>query len=245
MPKVALRGWKGSTMNNNEYANCRMIGSSHQMHQGHLLHGVCEEVWSQSLEQPRIAPMLRVLRLLPQQAHSSRRFFLYYDLLFLDLALERVAGLRRLLQALDHCLYRWTSLLTAEIERTPRKALEAYFQQLLLSSINKALCSRRFGQIKIAYKELKSTRPLQRELLQSTNADTQRLCGRHSATLGSFMLELGYIEEGIHYLLSALRSYLQELQNRIRSRKYLILAHILPKDSYKIQHNVLGCELVS
>lgn len=150
---------------------------------------------------------------------------------------ERFDSLKLLLDTLDHIILKWGKQISLQGES--RRALEGYFQQTLLWTLNKALYFKRGGSSTSAIAVLEGAVGLYDALKQSQCAETVNVCGRFALVLGLLYLEVQLTSSALDVLVDGVRCWAAEQKMRLRGLSQISTARLSSRASYKIRRVLL------
>ena len=146
---------------------------------------------------------------------------------------ERFAGAKRLLDIMDHLIFKWGKELSSKDGSS--KALEGYFQQVLLWIINKALYFKRGGRSANAIGVLEETKDLYRAMKNSKCAETLNICGRFSLVLGVLYLEVQLPHNALDILIESIKCWSIEQRMRLKEFNRIVIHCFSSRVVYKIR----------
>jgi hypothetical protein len=149
---------------------------------------------------------------------------------------ERFESVKQLLDVMDHLIFRWgKDLSSREVQHDSSKALERYFQQVLLWIINKALYFKRGGSSTNAIEILEGTKSLCETMKSSKYAETLNICGRFSLILGLLYLEVQLSHNALDILIEGIKCWSIEQKMRLKEFNRIAVGYFSPRVAYKIR----------
>ena len=95
---------------------------------------------------------------------------------------------------LDNTLYKWAQAIN---KNTSSRSLEKYFQQVLITNMNKAIYMKRIGAKEAAFDVLQGSMKLYNELKKSNKVNTLHICAKYVLTFGCLKMESGSINKAL------------------------------------------------
>jgi hypothetical protein len=151
---------------------------------------------------------------------------------------DRSAGTKRLLNTLEHTLFKWTRELSQPSFLPSHRHLELYFQQVILTAINKAGHLSRQCQFEGAKECLGSVAQLVGELNHSRKPESLHVSARYQLALAVGMLDRGECNEALERLLEATRILSAEQRLLYRGHVFLLEERLEAREAYCIQRCV-------
>lgn len=223
------------------------VGSQPEGDQGPLPHCLQEEQ-SRTIRVPADVAFPHALLRLDEQGRVSAGDSGYnFNRVTSRVEAERIAGHKRLLDALDHVLLTWSEEISLNFAEVTHRHMELYFQQVILSALNKAWYYKRIDYVVVAIEVLEPITPLCDQLKSSKNPDTLYLCGRFALTQGALHMDRAPVTTTlkIDRLIEGLDILLSEQKIRLRGMNFIVAEKLRPKYAYRLHRNVSPAELPS
>lgn len=139
---------------------------------------------------------------------------------------------------MDFALLQWTISISQNESNVSHKQLELYYQNIIMSSINKAWFYRGLGLVQSAERVLESVKELKEKLINSLNPDTLSICARYAIADGALSMDQSLYNNAIDKLIGAIKLLAEEQKLRYRKMNCFQINQLKIKQIYLIRRNV-------